>query len=527
MGVLTYLDKQFYFKDGSLEETKNLFSYSKQYGDNWIKINPDDYATTDFQAAARFKHLADPKTKKIFDKLFIKFYEMPKVPSLLERLSLDPHQREGIKWILTRSRSYIAHAPGAGKTAQAILSAVLTLKNKDQALFIVPPTLIKNWEKEIAMWTDEFYAWPSIGIVHTSARQEQVIWDARFLICPDSMLTRDWVLEKLTTMSFKFLAVDEASRFKDGLAARSIALYGGRHKNFTSPGLIYKPKHTVFLDGSPMPNRAMELYAPAMALAPETFDFMSQSDFGFKYCGATLNEHGQWEFKHTTNMNDLRSRLTKNFMHIVTEGEINHPERRRSIVYTNTIPTSMSLTTWENVIHKKKAWIDNVGEGVSTGELAAFRRELGLSKVTWIIRYIRERLEKNESILLFVWHVDVAQIICQELEAYAPVGLVIGSTPSAARELFFEAFQAGKLKLLIGNIRAMGVGHNLQRADRVVFGEYSWTDEYNKQCEKRASRKGSDKSWIPCEYVVAPGTLDERILKSVFRKEQAVKRVIG
>jgi hypothetical protein len=67
----------------------------------------------------------------------------------------------------------------------------------------------------------------------------------------------------------------------------------------------------------------------------------------------------------------------------------------------------------------------------------------------------------------------------------------------------------------------------LQAADRVIFGEFSWTDETNKQAEKRASRRGSTKSVVRCDYIVAPGTLDEPVLTSVFRKAANVKRVIG
>ncbi len=105
--------------------------------------------------------------------------------------------------------------------------------------------------------------------------------------------------------------------------------------------------------------------------------------------------------------------------------------------------------------------------------------------------------------------------------------MVIGGTSATEREKIFANFQAGTRKLIIGNIQAMGRGHNLQRADRVIFGEFSWTDELNKQCEKRASRRGSEKDFVRCEYIVCPGSIDEKVLSSVFTKEKRVKRVIG
>ena len=65
------------------------------------------------------------------------------------------------------------------------------------------------------------------------------------------------------------------------------------------------------------------------------------------------------------------------------------------------------------------------------------------------------------------------------------------------------------------------------RADRVIFAEFSWTDETNRQAEKRASRKGSDKEFVRCEYIVSPNSMDEVVLQSVFTKQKRVEKVIG
>jgi SNF2 family DNA or RNA helicase len=73
----------------------------------------------------------------------------------------------------------------------------------------------------------------------------------------------------------------------------------------------------------------------------------------------------------------------------------------------------------------------------------------------------------------------------------------------------------------------MGRGHNLQRADRVIFGEFSWTDELNKQAEKRASRRGNERAFVRCEYVVAPGSIDEKVVQALFTKEKRVREIIG
>jgi len=140
---------------------------------------------------------------------------------------------------------------------------------------------------------------------------------------------------------------------------------------------------------------------------------------------------------------------------------------------------------------------------------------------------VQDRMEaRGAAILLFAWHREVVEELSKKLARF-PHAVVMGGTPLSERELAFSLFQAGGMNLIIGNIGAMGRGNNLQRATRVIFAEYSWTDELNKQCEKRASRRGNNQAFTPCDYLVAPGSFDEFMLQSVFKKAQKVKEVVG
>lgn len=478
--------------------------------------------TLDIRAAIRFLRFADISARNILDRVIVKHYALTKsLPPFL-----DAHQVEGVTWALTRSRSYLAHAPGAGKTLEAICIGALA-KGTGKLLFIVPPTATANWEREIMRWIAVFDFWPSITIIPESLRRDTVDWNADIVICPDSMLTKPWVLEKLIAMKKKVVAVDEASRFKEPNAQRTIALFGGQLKNGVSPGLIQHARHAVLLDGSPMPNRPMELWAPTTAMAPATINFMDQTEFGHKYCGPTINYRGEWEFKNSSNEKELKRRMQKEFMHVVTEESLDHPERRRSILFMNQEPKlSAEHKAWERACLKTFNFKD-IKEDMSQGDMATFRRELGIKKAPWVANYVSERLRnKNESILLFAWHRDVVDELALRLGKFNP-GVVMGGTSERQRERYFSEFQRGNRKLLVLNIASGGRIHNLQRADRVIFAEFSWTDETNKQCEKRAARKGNTKLFTRCEYIAAPNTMDEPIINGLFRKAQTIKRIIG
>ena len=485
--------------------------------------NNKESQTLNLKAALRFRQYADLNAEKVFTRTLSRMYD---APSTEPPPFLDSHQKVGVNWILTRKRSYLAHAPGAGKTAQAIVASIMA-QGQGQTVFIVPPSLTTNWEREILKWTEWANIWPSISIVPRSDKQHSVDWKADFIVVPDSMLTKSWVYDHLQLLCPKLIAVDEASRFKECTSERTKALFGGVGKR-TYFGLIQNARHAVLLDGSPMPNRPMELWAPVTAMDPEAIGFKDMHDFGVYYCAGRFIADGyklDWDYRGASNQTKLRFNLQRRFMHVVNESQLNHPERKRSLLYINDDARIKMIKTFEHK-HLSKINLNDIDEDMNQGDIARYRKRVGLTKTPWVVNYVKERYDKNESILIFAWHREVCRELAYRLESFGP-GLVMGGTPGEEREDIFARFQSGATRIIIGNIQAMGRGHNLQRAKRIIFAEYSWTDELNKQCEKRASRKGATNESVRCDYVVAPGTLDEVILNAVFTKERNVKRVIG
>jgi SWI/SNF-related matrix-associated actin-dependent regulator 1 of chromatin subfamily A len=479
--------------------------------------------TLDLKGALRFRRNADEKAKKVFKRSLNRMYDAPsqKLP-----IFLDTHQKDGVHWILTRRRSYLAHAPGAGKTAQAIVASLMA-HGHGQTVFIVPPTLTVNWAREVLKWTEWADFWPSITIIPTSDKQNEVDWRSDFIVVPDSMLTKPWVYDHLQLLPIKLLAVDEASRFKEQASERTKALFGGQNGPRLYSGLIGKARHTVLLDGSPMPNRPMELWAPTIAMDPEAIDCMTMHEFGVKYCAGRFIADKfklDWDYRGASNQFNLRLRLQERFMHVVGENELHHPERLRSILFMN--ENALTTKAFEQK-YVSRINLNDLNEEKSQGDLAKLRHQIGISKIDWVVNYVKERHDdKNEALLIFAWHREVCWEIANRLKSYRP-GLVMGGVPQKEREKILDAFQSGATRIIVGNIHAMGRGVNLQRANRVIFAEYSWSDELNRQCEKRASRKGSAQNSVRCDYVVVPNSIDETVLNAVFTKAKNVKEVIG
>lgn len=516
---LEFIDGHFVLRDASFNATTQLLGRH-----DWVRINLDDFETDSLRAALRFRRFADDVAEEVIKRTIAREYP---VPSIAPPPFLDPHQVEGVVHILTRSRSYLAHAPGAGKTATMIVASVLAEETepRGQVLFIVPPHLTTNWVREILKFTAWTEVWPSITVIHETAKKNRVDWTADFLIVADSMLGKQWVMRGLARRHFRFVGVDEAHRYKEETTVRARMLFGGRHRDVESFGLVQDAAFSVLASGTPMPNRAIELWAPTYAMDPEAIDFMDRNEFGQRYGAPRLDERGRISYPGTTNETELRERLQKRFMHVVTKDRLDLPEKRRALVFMNGDPRSAEMKAWERK-NIARLTFDDIDEDMSRGDLARYRREVGVGKINWTAELVGDAIENaNESVLLFAWHREVVEGLAEKLKQFNP-GVILGGTPLAKRETMRENFQSGKRKLQIGNIAAMGEGGNWQRGDRVVFGEPSWTDTLNTQCEDRAHRRGRN-GMVFCQYVVAPNTLDEVILGSVFAKAAAVRKVIG
>lgn len=488
----------------------------------WSFTSGSACETIHLRAAVAFRRFACDDTGKILNRVLQAHYDLPTLPPLH---FFDPHQIEGLKWVLARKRSYLAHAPGAGKTAQAIAAGCLT---EGQVLFIVPPTLVTSWIVELEKFAPLFETWPDIGVVRDSASQSDVAWGAKFVIIPDSMLAKAWVYRQIASRGFAVIGVDEASRFKEATTERSLVFYGGASERKSYPGLYRDARHVVFLDGSPMPNRPMELWAPLYALHPEAIDCMDQDDFGYRYCGPERNAFGKYEFNRSSHEAELKECLRRDFMHVVTESELKHPERLRSIVFIDEDARTVEAKSWERK-HLTTLSFDELDEDMSQGDLARARYALGRAKVKPTLKYARERLEKNDKLLIFAWHRDVVEELHQGLsDKGVGCGLIMGGVSDRDRYQAIERFSQGKLQAMVMNIAAGARGLNgLQTANRAIMCEPSWSDQQNIQCEKRGSRRGSVLDLFRSDYMAIRGSMDEPVLSSLFTKQKRFTRIIG
>lgn len=519
---LTFLENKFVLQIDPIEIVMLDFPLKPHWS---LVPNVRAFVSTNIKEAVRFRSAADSKAENVFRKLMLKDLPIPSGGPLSPLdLKLYPFQKErGIPHILATNKTYLAHQPGLGKSAQAIC-AVNTKPGR--ALFIVPSFLKVTWARELTQWFIGDF--PDIAVVPETGKQNEMNWSADFIICSDSMLLKEWVRAALHKERFRYVFIDEGHRFKTPDASRTVALFGGRTLKMKSPGLIYNSEHVCVLSGTPLLNRPIELWPVLFAMAPELIDFMSYQDFGFRYGGAIQDERGHWRFIGSANEDELNKRIMGRFMQRITKDEVlpDLPKKIREIIVVDHDTRAKDVIALDDgcKMRFKKTKID---EADSLGDYAKVRHLNGAAKVEWVAAYVMSilRNDLSEQIILFAHHRDVVDALYQSLIPLHPQ-VINGGVGEDVRTIIQDEFQSGRCRLIIGNIDAMNLGITLTKATRVMFAEYSWTPANNEQAEDRAHRIGLKDS-VFCQYFVLPNSIDEVILNRVLDKETKIGRVMA
>jgi len=490
---------------------------------HWTEHELGTYSTSKIKEALRFRNVADAKAEKIFLKRMLLQTPLPLGGLVTPHgRELLPFQRDrGVPFILSQNKTYLAHQPGLGKSAQAI--AAVNTKPGPATIFC-PSFLKVTWAREITKWFRRDF--PTIAIVPETPAQADMNWFADFVICSDSMILRPWVRAGLQKRKDRYRFIDEGHRYKSPETGRSIALFGGRGANIESPGLVYDTEHVSVLSGTPMLARPIELWPVLYALAPETIDFMKFQDFGFAYCGPRQTERGNYLFLGSSREPELKARIAP-FMQRIRKEDVlpDLPKKIREVIYLDEDPRKPGAIEFDRkMLRKAQALADPPEE---LGDFAVAHHQNGLAKVGWAARYISAILNEDasESVLVFAHHRDVVDRLAKALEIQKPM-VINGGVPFEDRTKIQDAFQSGARRLTVGNLSAMNLGLTLTRATRVIFVEYSWSPTENEQAEDRANRIGS--KWaVFAQYLVLPGSLDEYMLEKNFEKQERIERIIG
>lgn len=504
--------------DGNIFRFKCIHSersLPRNAGFSWNTL-AREWTTKSIMVAAGLRDYATDEANAQFSRVLITKapWTLP-LPLPPKGLKLLPHQREAALYALGQNRSYLGLDPGLGKT---IVAATVATALDRPVVYVTPPFLIENVTTEFERWTDLIVSSPA-----------KAPTNADVMVLPDSMIGRDSVIPGIKKWIGKHAAVcfiDEAHRFKNTTAKRTHALFS----------ILNLFERQVFMSGTPMPNRPMELFPVLSHAAPETINFMNRFEFGRRYCGGKKTHFG-WDFTGATNMPELAAQVihpTGPFMLRQKKALLKLPPKTEETFVVSATMTP-SLAKLDRGIGAAYGSIDDLVKhrladadgkaSVDDLHVMTYRRLLGMEKVKPVCQYIEALLaESDESILVFAYHKDVIVKLVETLKPHFPY-VITGDTPAVERHKRVEKYQKSKTRrLLIGNYLAAGIGFTMTKATRVIFVEFDWVPGVNEQAGDRAHRIGQDKP-VLIQYVVYRDSIDKAVIETLLRKRKAIQYV--
>jgi SWI/SNF-related matrix-associated actin-dependent regulator 1 of chromatin subfamily A len=463
------------------------------------------FFTSEILVASRLREHADERTRKILDRYLISIKPWTGHLRYPVGLAPLPFQEDAAKFALSRNRSYLWMDPGLGKTIVACL--IMNELVSSTIIYVCPPFLCLNVEDEILKWTQRKVAIEGRGDHPFPGN----VW-----IIPDSRLDRESTQKRFKHLlriskagqRSVVLFVDEAHRFKSEKSGRALYLLEG-----------YAPKirRQVWMSGTAMPNRPLELYNVLSKCAPETIDFMSRNEYGLKYCGGRWNGHG-YDFKGATNVKELASKVIGTFMLRLKKSLLGLPPLTEELLIIGEELTP-ALVALDRELLKQFSPEDLMGYLAPNEHVSTYRKELGKIKAKAVLPYLKSLMEETDDhIIIATVHRDAIAILKAGLAKYNPA-VIDGTVATDKRLGIAKAWQASKKdRLMLLNNIAGGLGFNLTKACRVVQVEFSWVYDENRQVFDRAHRYGQ-KNDVLVQYVVYKNSIDRKVIETAMRKK--------
>lgn len=133
----------------------------------------------------------------------------------------------------------------------------------------------------------------------------------------------------------------------------------------------------------------------------------------------------------------------------------------------------------------------------------------------------------EEQFVVFSQFSKAIKLLAARLQkAKIPSGIFTGDTSHKDRERIVQDFQAGKLRVFAGTIKAGGVGLDLFSASTVVFLDRSWSPADNLQAEDRLWRIGQSNA-VTVYDIMARDTVDLGRHQVIRNKWDWIMQLLG
>jgi SWI/SNF-related matrix-associated actin-dependent regulator 1 of chromatin subfamily A len=451
------------------------------------------------------------------------------------------YQTGGTKFLHAAGSALLADEMGLGKSKQ-VIDAVVKL-NAFPCLIVCPNSVKATWRDEWAKWGSTARVvvlsgsakakekalsslqgtadvvitnWESLrGMSRLAAYGSVALTSAQKKPGP---LNRDW----------GSVVADEAHRGKDPKSQQTRALWA----------VAATARHRFALTGTPVANSPEDLWAVMHYVSPD--EWPSKTKFIDRYCLASYNFWGGMDIDalRPDTRDELLAILDTRFLRR-TKAEVLPflPPITRQTRYVDLEPKQAKA--YKEMCDEMIASLDS-GILFTTSPMVRMMRLLqvasaypvldeegqvaALDKPSCKVTALQDILQESprEQFVVFTVSRKLADLVHAECGGT----LVTGEVSTEDRAEAVRGFQAGEHRLITLTTGAGAEGLTLTAASKAIFLQRPWSMVQSLQAEARIHRIGQDASSVEIIDIVAAGTVEEHVARTLEGKEELLQEVV-
>lgn len=427
---------------------------------------------------------------------------------------LFPYQVEGVQKIEAfKGRALLADQMGLGKSIMC-LEWLKTQPSLRPALIICPAFLKYNWERECKIHMN----WRSEVLESQTPYEPSLVKPSISIINYD--ILQYW-MEYLAWLNPRVVIADECHFCSNRSAIRTKCLRQ----------LAKKVPHVIAVSGTPLTNRPAELWPVLNLLRPDLFPRFFP--FAEEFIGPKRKPWG-WDFSGAKNLRKLHTTLASTVMIRRLKKDVlqDLPNKQRFIV---PLPIK-NRKEYDSCLANFASWLTKIKPGNVTRALRAeklvklgyLRRLVAQLKMASVIAWLHDLLDNSKGkLIIFAVHKKVISELEKEFKGSCVK--VDGSVIGRKRQKAFDQFiHTKKTRILIGNIKAAGVGWSALGVPNTAFVELPWTPGEVTQAEDRSHGlgRGVEGKSSSFYFLVAHDTVEEKLAKILQAKQETLTKTL-
>lgn len=431
-------------------------------------------------------------------------------------------QKGSLEYALARTHTLIGDQPGLGKTPIGITYA--NEIDADRILVVCPASIRLQWARKIQEWS----TMPWTRSVHTILNGKHGVHPtSNWTIVSYDLARTEPIGKALARNKFDLLILDEAHYLKTIDSRRTRAIVGGGEGRTFEP-IMDRCDRVLALTGTPLPNRPREAYTLSRALCFDAIDWASEDRFNARFNPSklieTVGKDGQMKRhidERTGRVAELQNRLRANFMvrHLKKDVMTQLKLPVYDLVRMEPTRAIKQALDAESLLDIDPDTLEGA-DALILGQIASVRKQMGVAMAPSVVDYVEMLLLGGETkLVLFAWHIEVLDILCERLGKHGLVRVDGSTGPARKDERVKQFIENDAVQLIIGNIQSMGTGTDgLQLvSNHALICEPDWAPANNEQAFDRLNRGGQTRT-VQGDILVAPGSIAERVLASALRK---------